>query len=147
MIKESQSSAFWFQPDCDLCACAQPKLQSSSWVFPVEELKDTYQLYRYTTCSFNAFPLFLHSLTFLISNYLILPFGTQRRPTNKKLGTKKGFCTQESLTGSCMISLSLFCPLMLIKISHFQKVGFKNIHFSLIFICLLIYLLQSYFNL
>ena len=50
----------------------------------------------------SAFPLFLYSITSLISNCFGLLFGTLGRPTrlksfstNKKWGTKRGFCTQE----------------------------------------------------
>lgn len=64
-------------------------------------------------------PLYLHSLTSLISNCLNMPFGTQGRSRrlhgayflqtrNEDLG--KGIetsCTQEGPTGSCSISILL----------------------------------------
>ena len=64
-------------------------------------------------CFLTAFPLFLHFLSPLISNYLNLPFGTQWGgwnlfPTNKKWGAWKGFWTWEIPTGSCSISVPRF---------------------------------------
>ena len=59
-------------------------------------------------------PLFLHSLTPLISNSFCLLFGIQEGlrgwslcPANKKLGTQKSFCAQEDPTGSCLALLLL----------------------------------------
>ena len=48
-----------------------------------------------------AFPLFLHCLTFLISNCFSLPFGTLESCTRLKL---KGFCSRKGPTGSCLVS-------------------------------------------
>ena len=62
-------------------------------------------------CFLTAFPLFLHSLTSLISNCFSLFFGTQGRlrgpkpfSTNKKQGRQRGFCAQEG--PACFYSVS-----------------------------------------
>ena len=103
------------------------KLPSSTWVGalgPVGELRDTYQVVLYPLRSqdpaqllhyhfLTAFPLFLHSLTPLISNSLNLPFGTQGRCRRLKpfsykqeMGTQKGFCIREDPAGSCSVSFT-----------------------------------------
>lgn len=87
------------------------KLPSSSWVrvlvsselsdcsvYPLRKNQDPAPWLQY--CFFSAFPLFLHSLTLLISNCLNLPCGTQGRSwspflTHKKWGTQKSFCAWE----------------------------------------------------
>ena len=64
----------------------------------------------YISC-LTAFPLFLHSLTYVISNCLYLFFGTHGRPRslmhfciNKKQGTWRSFCTWEGPAGSFSVS-------------------------------------------
>ena len=105
---------------------------SSTWVsvlVSAEQLKDMHQIVMYIPwgelglcfiAELFAFPLFLHSLTSLMSNPLSLLFGTQGRPrrlkpfsTNKKWGTGRSFCTWESPAGSCSVSnppFSLILP-------------------------------------
>ena len=100
MFQESQSSVFWFQSVWGLCPCAQPevtilhpggglsscrrtqKYVSDCYVYPLKRNQDPAPSLHY--CFLTAFPLFLHSLTPLISNCLNLPFGTQGRSRRLK---------------------------------------------------------------
>ena len=88
MFQESQSSAFWFQPvwgpllvlilhlDGGLGSCRRTqRCVSDCYVYPLRRNQDPASSLR--CCFLTAFPLFLHSLTPLISNCLDLPFGTQ----------------------------------------------------------------------
>ena len=84
-------------------------------------LEDELELFPCWTIFLIAFPVFLHSLTFLISNCLNLLFGIQERSrrlkpfsTNKKWGRLRGFYTWEGPIGSCLVSIS---PLSLILLN------------------------------
>ena len=73
----------------------------------------------------DAFPLFLHSLTPLIRNW-ICPLelreglgGWNLFPTSKIWGIEKGFYTWENPTGSCSVSILLIVIVINIITSHF----------------------------
>ena len=101
VFQEPQSSAFWFQPvrvHVFVLSFKSPSSTRVRAIFPVEELRDTYQVVMYIPsggirslhyCFLTAFPLFLHSLPSLISNCLNLLFGTQGRSKRLKLFSYK----------------------------------------------------------
>ena len=125
VFQESQSSTFWFQPVWGLCSDHPPPgwgvlffLQNNSKVcirlLCISLGEELGLLLSLNYCFLTAFPLFLHSLTSLISDCLRLLFGTQGRPRrpkpfsrNKKGGggKQRGFCTQEGPRGSCSVSV------------------------------------------
>ena len=100
MFQESQSSTFWFQPVWGPHACVQPEVTilhlgggisshrraqrcvSDCYVYPFTMNQDPAPSLHY--CFLTAFPLFLYSLTSLITSCLNLPFGTQGRSRRLK---------------------------------------------------------------
>lgn len=95
-------------------SCAQPEVSILTW-----RLSSCRETQRYIVdlallfhcCFLTAFPLFLHSLSLLISNCLNLLFSSQGRSRRVKpfsykweKRTQKGFCTWKGHTGSCLAS-------------------------------------------
>ena len=77
------------------------------------------------SCFLTAFPLFLHSLTSLISNCSGLFSETQGRPgrlrsspTIKKQETQRGFCTWEGPTGFCSVSTPPFLSIQFSSVAQ-----------------------------
>ena len=101
--------------------CAQPEVTNpymSGTLFPAKKTqrhcyihplrrKQDHTLYFLTHSSFVS-----HSLPYVFSNCLNLPFGTQgrsrrQRLASKKQGAGKDFCTWENSTGTCSTSITL----------------------------------------
>ena len=134
-IFQAQSSALWFQLVWDLSTFPQCVVATFhlGWgmnvLVPTEQIKDVDQMmyipwggirtlfYYWAIIIIFLLQLlvclFLHSLSFLLSNCMSLLFEAQARPrrlkpfpTTKKQGMPRGFCSQEGPAGSCPVSAS-----------------------------------------